>query len=269
MQLPAPTAWPFALALGCSLLFAGLVTTYALSVLGILLSVAGCVGWFREVLPHERHETVAAIAEPVKIATTRSQVARLEIAPELDRPRLPIEIYPLSAGIKGGLAGSVAMAVMACLYGVLKQGSIWYPINLLSAMVYANPENVSMASMKSFHIELLLVASLLHVSTSVLMGLVYGALLPMFPRRPILLGGFIAPIVWSGLLYSILGVINPVMDQHVDWKWFIASQIAFGVVAGLIVVRQAKVRTYQHLPFRVRAGFEVPGMMDEKHEERP
>ena len=28
------------------------------------------------------------------------------------------------------------MAVLACAYGVLKTGSIWYPINLLAATVY-------------------------------------------------------------------------------------------------------------------------------------
>ncbi len=38
--------------------------------------------------------------------------------------------------MKGGLAGSIAMAVLACAYGVLKVGSIWYPINLLAAVVY-------------------------------------------------------------------------------------------------------------------------------------
>ena len=35
----------------------------------------------------------------------------MEIARELRRAWLPVEIYPISAGIKGGLAGSVAMAV--------------------------------------------------------------------------------------------------------------------------------------------------------------
>jgi len=86
----------------------------------------------------------------------------------------------------------------------------------------------------------------------------------MFPRRPILLGGFIAPLMWTGLLYTSLGVINPLMDKLIDWKWFVLSQIAFGVVAGLVVVRQQRVRTRQFLPFAVRAGIEAPGIMREK-----
>ena len=70
--------------------------------------------------------------------------------------------------------------------------------------------------------------------------------------------------MWSGLLYTSLGVINPMMDELIDWKWFVASQIGFGVVAGLVVVRQERVRTRQFLPFAVRAGIEAPGVMKEK-----
>ena len=65
--------------------------------------------------------------------TSRRQVARFPIPGELPRAWLPLEVYPISAGIKGGLAGSVAMAVLAMLYGLLSQRSIWYPINLLAA----------------------------------------------------------------------------------------------------------------------------------------
>ena len=56
VEMPAPTAWPIILALGVALLFAGLVTGASVTVLGAILSAAGCVGWFREVLPREKHE---------------------------------------------------------------------------------------------------------------------------------------------------------------------------------------------------------------------
>jgi hypothetical protein len=92
-------------------------------------------------------------------------------------------------------------------------------------------------------------------------GLLYGAMLPMFARRPILLGGLIAPVLWSGLLYSIMGILNPVLGSHIDWIWFMASQFAFGIVAGLVVVRQLRVRTLENMPFALRAGIEAPGMM--------
>jgi hypothetical protein len=109
-------------------------------------------------------------------------------------------------------------------------------------------------------------AVVLHLVTSVLVGLLYGAMLPMFPRRPILLGGVIAPFLWTGLLHSILGLINPLLNERIDWRWFIASQCAFGVVAGLVVKRQNPVRTRQMMPFSVLAGLEAPGAMHERKE---
>jgi len=50
----------------------------------------------------------------------------------------------------------------------------------------------------------------------------------------------------------------------IDWKWLVASQIGFGIAAGLVVVRQQRIRTRQFLPFAVRAGIEAPGIMKEK-----
>jgi len=266
LALPAPTAWPIVLAFGVTLLFAGFVTSVAISALGAILTVAGCVGWFCQVLPHERHESVPVVSEVAAMVPERREVIRMKIAPEMHRARLPIEIYPVSAGIKGGLAGSVAMAALAALYGIVTHGSIWYPINLLASVVYAESLQFSMQHLTSFHLELLLVATALHLVTSILVGLLYGVMLPMFPRRPILLGGFIAPIMWSGLLYTSLGVINPLLNQRIHWTWFIASQIGFGVVAGLVVARQERVRTRQYMPFAVLAGIEAPGIMDEKKE---
>jgi hypothetical protein len=264
VKLPAPTAWPIILAFGITLLFAGLLTSASVSILGALLAVTGCVGWFRDVLPHEKEETVEVKAEVPVVSTVRREVERLPIAPDLARVLLPLETYPVSAGIKGGLAGSVAMAVLACLYGLLKQGSIWYPINLLAATGYAQSLQFGTTSLNAFHLGSFSLAVVIHLITSLLVGLLYGAMLPMFPRRPIFLGGVVAPILWTGLLHSILGLINPLLDARIDWSWFIASQFAFGIVAGLVVVRQERVSTRQFVPFLMRAGIEAPGLTDEK-----
>jgi hypothetical protein len=266
IKLPAPTAWPIVFAFGITLLLAGLLTSPSVSILGAILALAGCIGWFQDVLPYEKEETVAVKAEVSVITTPRREVERLPVAPELPRALLPLETYPVSAGIKGGLAGSVAMAVLACLYGVLKQHSIWYPINLLAATIYGQSLQLTPATLNAFHLGSFLVASFIHLLTSVLVGLLYGAMLPMFPRRPILLGGVIAPILWTGLLHSILDLLNPLLNQHIDWPWFVASQFAFGIVAGLVVVRQQRVRIRQFVPFLMRAGFEGPGITEERPE---
>src|SRR6202051_2687360 len=114
IAVPASTAWPIVLAFGFTLMFAGLRTSASVSVLGVVLAVAGCVGWFREVFPQEHEETVPVVFEEYRVATKRRVVERVPIAPELLRVWLPLKTYPISAGVKGGLAGAVAMAVLAC-----------------------------------------------------------------------------------------------------------------------------------------------------------
>jgi len=271
IKVPASTAWPLILAFGFTLMFAGLLTSASVSALGVVLAVAGCVGWFREVFPHEHEETVLVVFEEHRITTERLVVERVPVAPDLVRAWLPLETYPISAGIKGGLAGGVAMAVLACAYGLIKAGSIWYSINLLAATVFAESLKLGPAQLTSFHADSFAIALVLHGIGSIFVGLLYGAMLPMFARRPIVLGGLIAPVLWSGLLYSIMQLLNPLLASRINWFWFTASQIGFGVVAGFVVVRQERVSTRENLPFFVRAGVEAPGIVPprESGEKRP
>ncbi len=266
IELPAPTAWPIVLAFGLSLVFAGLVTSASVSLLGAILAITGCVGWFRELLPHEKHESVRVVEMVPVVTTSRPQVAQVKwMTEDLHRARLPLEVYPISAGIKGGLAGSIAMAVLAVMYGVISGHGVWYPINLLSAGFF--PARTTIEQIAVFHWDALLIAAIIHLLCSVLVGLLYGVALPMFPRNPVLLGGAIAPILWSALLHSILDAVDPVLNQRIDWPWFVLSQIGFGVVAGIVVSRQARVHTWQSLPFAVRAGIETSGRIQEGGED--
>src|ERR1700688_463587 len=120
IEVPASTSWPIVLAFGFTLMLAGLLTSASVSVLGVVLTVAGCVGWFREVFPHEHEEILPVVPEDLSVSTERRVVERLSIAADVMRAWLPLETYPVSAGVKGGVAGSVAMAVLACGYGLLK-----------------------------------------------------------------------------------------------------------------------------------------------------
>jgi hypothetical protein len=264
IEMPAPTAWPITLAFGLALVFAGLVTSWSVSFLGAILAVSGCIGWFYDVLPHERHESVSAVTTVAPIATSHPRVAAIEwMTQELRRARLPLEIYPISAGVKGGLAGGVAMAFLAVLYGIFSGRGMWYAINVLAAGFF--PGRHSFTQVGVFQSDSLVIASILHLLICLTVGLLYGATLPMFPRHPILLGGLVAPVLWSGLVHSFVELIDPVLNQQIDWGWFVLSQVGFGIVAGIIVSRQVRVPTWQHLPFGVRAGFEVPSAPDEKN----
>ena len=260
IEVPAPTAWPMIAAVGITLACAGLVTNVTVSILGVVLLVAGAVGWFGEVLPEPHREAVpieraAAIIAPARVTVTHLQVGELG-----HRAQLPLEIYPYSAGIKGGLAGGLAMAVLALVHGVALHGSPWYTINILAATGMAKLANADVATLSAFNATAFVIAFVIHTMVSVLVGLLYGVLLPMLPRHPVFLGGFVAPLLWTGLLWATLDVINPVLDARIEWRWFFLCQIAFGLTAGFVVARSERIATIQHLPFLMRAGIEAPGV---------
>lgn len=258
IDLPTPTAWPMVLSMGISLLVAGMVTHWVISLLGLIFTLSSMVGWFREVLPHENHMSVPIQAGVVKIESTRTTREQLPIDAN-HRKLLPVETFSITAGIKGGIGGGIAMIVPAALFGLIRYHSIWYAVNLLAAGGFVSWGSESDAFLAQFHLQGLLAATGIHALTSVLIGLLYGAMLPMFPRKPILTAGFVAPFLWTGILYSALGIISPVLNARINWLWFVVSQIAFGLVCGFIVNLHVKVRTpqFRALPFAIRAGLHM------------
>jgi hypothetical protein len=266
VQLPAPTAFPIVLALGLTFALAGLVTNLGISILGGGLIVAGCVGWFRQVWPHAHHIAVPVRVQKLKFTTVRTKVAHIEID-ESHRARLPVHTPSVMAGVKGGIAGGLAMIVPATLYGLIRYHSIWYAVNLLGGAGVAGWSNPTLAEINHFRLSALITAIIIHAVGSLLIGLLYGAMLPMLPRHPILLGGIIAPVLWTGVLHSALPLINPFLAERIDWGWFVVSQVTFGLVAGWVVSKQIDIRTEQFMPFAVRMGLETPGMMEERRRE--
>jgi hypothetical protein len=265
VQLPSPTVWPLVFALGIALMVAGMVTHWVISLLGLVMAVPGVVGWFFQVLPHEHHIYVDVHADVMEFKSTREAVPQLTLD-ERHRKLLPLETFSLMSGVKGGIAGGIAMIVPAALFGLIRYHSVWYAANLLAAGGFVSWAGESDAFFAQFHLYGLLAALGIHALASVLIGLLYGAMLPMFPNKPILTAGFIAPFLWTGLLHSALGIISPILNQRINWWWFILSQIAFGLVAGFVVNLQVKVRTpqFRSLPFAVRAGIHVLGDEEDK-----
>jgi hypothetical protein len=268
VNLPAPTAWPFVTAFGLALLAAGLVTQAVISVVGLILAVRGAVGWFRDVLPVEEHELVSlrALEQRARpVATSPRTVQQLRPGVAGHRVRIPAEIHPYSSGIKGGIAGGIAMAIIACLYGVIAQRSIWYPINLLAAAAVPSLAQADLAQLTAFNGTGFIVALISHVVFSILVGLLFAVLLPMLPsQRAAFWGSLISPLLWSALIWATLRLINPALNARIDWFWFIASQIAFGMTTGYVVHHSKMVETMQTWPLAARAGIEAPGVMSER-----
>ena len=260
IALPAPTVWPMVVALGVTLGFAGLVTHVAVSLVGVTLALVAGVGWWRCVLPEEQVEYVAVLpVAAVPPVTSARGVERMWFGEERHRARLPVEVQPLSAGVRGGLVGGCAMAVCAAIYGIVVQHSVWYPLNLLAAMAMPRMADADIAMLRAFDGLAFVVGIVAHGVTSVLVGALYAAILPLLPRRHLLWGGLLGPLLWTGFLWAIMGVINPALNARIAWGWFVASQIAFGLTAGYITDRAAPVATAQTRPFIARAGVEATG----------
>ena len=259
IELPASTASPMVVALGITLVFAGLITHAALSVVGIALALIGAVGWWREVLPEQRVERI--ILRPMELrpsagVPSKPPVERASIGEGAHRTRVPVEVQPYSAGIRGGIVGGIAMAVPALAYGLIAERSLWYPINLLAAVAMPAMAHASLAELRAFSLLAAAIGTIAHGLISVLVGLLYAVILPMLPRRHMLWGGIIAPLLWTGLVWAVLGIVDPALAARVDWPWFVVSQIAFGLTTGFVVARAQPLATMQTWPLAARAGVE-------------
>lgn len=266
IEAPAPTSWPFVTAVGLTLGFAGVVTHAAVSGVGVLLALIGFVGWMRQVFPVEQTEAIpvrppALRARPV--ATSRRSIEHLRLGEAAHRARVPVAVRPYSAGIRAGLVGGAAMAVVAILFGVLAKGSPWYPINLMAAAALPSLASTDIAQLRAFNGLALGVGIIVHGALSILVGLLYAVILPTLPRHPVVWAGFVAPALWTALVWSTLGLVNPVLNQRIEWHWFVASQIAFGLATGWVVSRAAPIATMQTWPLAARMGIESAGVFDE------
>jgi len=270
IEVPAPTPWPMVTSFGLALLVAGLATSLAVSVVGLMVILFGATGWLRDVLPTSKEELVAIgpSPEPILTQSTRT-VAHLQPGEEGHRVFIPIAVHPYSAGLFGGVLGGIGMAIIACLYGLIAQGSLWYPVNLLAAAALPSLAEAGPAELKAFHLSGFIVALFSHGFISLLVGLLYAAILPMMPSRfTAFWGSFLAPVLWTALVASTLRLINPALNAKIAWGWFIASQVAFGLITGFVVAHTKEVETAQAWPLAARAGVEAPGVMPEREDER-
>ena len=258
VDLPIPTPWPIITALGVTLLLAGLVLTLVISLAGIIIGLVGAVGWFLDVFPVPKHELVPLVEAdrrpaPVKISPRR--ISHLHYGHQSHRVRIPMEVHRNSAGVIGGIAGGIAMAVMAMLYGLFAQHSIWYPINMMAASGIPRLAEANLATLRQFDAQGLIVAILAHGAFSILVGLLYTVLLPMLPARfEWLFGGILTPLMWTAVLYPAFQLINPALAARVDWPWFILCQISFGLVGGYVIFKSQKVETMQSWSMADRLG---------------
>src|ERR1700745_1092651 len=258
VELPIPTAWPMVTAVGIMLLAAGFVISIVIGLVGVLTALVGAIGWFREVFPVPQHE-VYPYVEPARraaaIKLSSRRISHLALGAGGHRAYYPVQVHRYSSGILGGLAGGAAMAVLAMLYGLIFQHSIWYPINLLAAAGLPTMETANVATLYQFHLPAFIIAVLSHGVLSILVGMLYTVLLPMLPSRyEWFWGGIIIPLIWTAMLFRMFDIVNPALAAHVNWFWFIICQISFGLVGGYVVFKSQKVETMQTWSIAARMG---------------
>jgi uncharacterized membrane protein YagU involved in acid resistance len=246
IEMPRATIAPLILSLGIAMLAAGTITSPVFLIVGGVIGIAGLSLWIVQLQPghghfHERFVPVAQ--RPSMISSRPSAVEHLQSGMPGYRLRLPMEIHPISAGVRGGIVGGLVMPVPALAYGVISGHGIWYPINLLSGMVLPGIGRLTIAELEQFRLSFLLLGTFIHAVLSIVFGMIYGVLLPTLPPipRPLAWGGLLMPLLWTGVSFAVMGSVNPLLAKGVDWSWFIASQFFFGVAAAIVVTRAGSV----------------------------
>lgn len=241
VHMPRPTAAPLVLALGMAVLAAGVPLGVGFFVVGALVVVAGLSIWIGQLLPGRGHvdESVAEPAlRPRPITVAPGGVQRLQPGMPGYRLRLPQDVHPISSGLRGGIVGGAVMPVPALLWSLVSGHGIWYPINLLAGMVLPGVGTMSIADLEQVHGSLLVLALVVHIVMSVVIGLIYGVLLPTLPSVPrsIAWGGLLMPIVWTGASFVAMQIVNPALPAKVSWPWFLVSQLVYGITMPAVVL---------------------------------
>jgi hypothetical protein len=155
-------------------------------------------------------------------------------------------LAPMARGLAGGLLGGGLMPLPALLWSVGTGRGVWYPLNLLAGMMIGGHNDPSAPELREFHANWLALALVLHGILSLGFAVACALLLPRLPSipSPVAWGGLVLPLLWTGTSYGLMGVVNPVLQERVDWIWFVVSQFLFGVAASVVVLRSEVV----HIP---------------------
>ena len=265
--IPAPTSAPIIFAFGTTFLFAGLVTNWFVSAVGVVCIMKGVLGWWFDVLPREAVEEIPDESyELIDTGPEPDEAARHLVPSTPGRVVLPVEIPRVRSGIIGGLAGGIAMAVVALIWGAINY-SIWMPVNLLAAMVLSSFNTAEASSLEQFHVGGFFTALGIQLSMSIMVGLVLAMIMPMAIKFPRLFSIIIAPLTWSLVTYAAMGVLDPTLERWVNWYWFVGSQIAFGAVAGFFIARSERIETIQFLTSAERMNLERTHQSDDGSEQ--
>jgi mono/diheme cytochrome c family protein len=268
VEMPRATVWPVVLGLGILLAALGAATNLFFCIIGGLLLLIAIAGWVSQLLPGRGHEfePLPPPEDRVTMVVPRpGAVEQLEPGKTGYRFQLPQKVHPLSAGIKGGILGGLLMPIPALIWAVSAGHSIWYPLNLLAGLVLPGltdmPTEQLHANLEMFHLWGLLCGIIMHATLSIGFGLIGGVLLPTLPNvpgGPLLFGGLILPLLWSGVNHSLMGLVNPLLNEYINWPWYVVSQIVYGLATSIVIIRSEKITIAPRGPGGDAGGPSIP-----------
>jgi hypothetical protein len=242
IEMPRPTAAPLVLAVAIVLAAGGVATGTAFIAVGGALAVAGLGLWIGQLVGGRGHAIEPLVAPADRARAPLPAPFRVQsLRPGMPgyRLRLPERVHPISAGIKGGMAGGLVMPLPAMLYGIVSGQGIWLPVNLLAGLLLPGVDQMDLAELKQFNPTLLVIGASIHVTVSLVFGLLYGVLLPTLPTiaKPLAWGALLFPLLWSAVSFFLVSESSPTVRAEIDWPWFIVSQFIFGIATATVVMR--------------------------------
>lgn len=250
VEMPRPTAAPLVLATGIFLLAMGVATSLVFVPVGAVVLLVGLAQWIGQLASprgHMREEFVAPALRAKPVVAAPGTVEKLVQGVPGYRLRLPVKMHPVSSGVKGGIVGGIVMLLPALAYGYFSGHGIWWPGNLLAGIVLPDVGRMSVPALEQFHPTLIVAAVAIHIVVSLIVGLMYGVLMPTLPDvpKPIAWGALLMPLLWTAASFVALGRVNPGVREQIEWPWFMLSQFLFGIAAAtvfMLLERRGKMR---------------------------
>ena len=138
-------------------------------------------------------------------------------------------------GALAGLAGGLAMAVVAALLSASMGQDIWHESKRIAAIVYGRAAFAG----SGFEPGPVLVGTLIHLLVSALLGAVFGIVTRRWLHltsdfgTPVLAGLIYGLMVWLAAYFVVLPLLNPALLE-VYAPAFIIQHAVYGIVMGLV-----------------------------------
>jgi len=153
-------------------------------------------------------------------------------------PRRGVSPLPDVIGLGGalaGLAGGVAMAVVAALLSASMGQDIWHEPKRIAVIVYGP----AALAAPGFDAGPVLVGTLIHLLVSALLGAIFGIVTRRWLHltsdfgTPVMAGLVYGLLIWMVAYFVALPLFNPALLE-VYTPAFIIQHVAYGVVLGLV-----------------------------------